>query len=107
MNIWVVIIAAGILTYLTRFSLIWLYRYITLPDWVQRALRFVPISVLAIIIFQELVIRGNQLSLSFGNTRLIAGLIAAVIAWRTRNTLLTIGLGMVILWALNYLTTLM
>lgn len=106
MNIWIVIIAAGVLTFLTRFSLIWLSDYVTLPEWLQRALRFVPISVLAVIIFQELVIRNNQIVLGLSNTRLLAGLLAAVVAWRTRSVLWTIAAGMLTLWLLNFLVSL-
>jgi branched-subunit amino acid transport protein len=37
------------------------------------------------------------------NLRLVAGLIAALVAWRTRRTLLSIGVGMVVLWVLQAL----
>jgi branched-subunit amino acid transport protein len=37
------------------------------------------------------------------NLRLVAGLLAAVIALKTRNVLITIASGMVILWILQFL----
>jgi branched-subunit amino acid transport protein len=41
------------------------------------------------------------LRLDVGNVKLIAALIAGVVAWRWRNTLLTIGVGMGALWLLQ------
>ena len=38
-----------------------------------------------------------------GNLRLPAGLLAALVAWRTRNVLLTITAGMVALWLMQWL----
>jgi branched-subunit amino acid transport protein len=36
-----------------------------------------------------------------GNERLLAGLVAVLIAWRTRSVLFTLGGGMATLWALQ------
>jgi branched-subunit amino acid transport protein len=36
-----------------------------------------------------------------GNARLIAGVIAALVAWRTKNVVLTIAIGMIALWVLS------
>ena len=103
MNIWLTITLAGLLTYLTRLSFIWLFERISVPRIVERALRFVPLSVLAVIIFQEVLIRDSSLELGLDNTRLLAGLVAVVVAWRTRSALLTIGAGMAALLALKAL----
>ena len=43
---------------------------------------------------------GGTLDLTLGNPRLIAGVIAALVAWRTHNTLLSIAAGMILLWVL-------
>jgi len=34
---------------------------------------------------------------------LLAGLVAVLVAWRTRNVLLTVGVGMGVLWVLQWL----
>jgi branched-subunit amino acid transport protein len=103
MNIWLILLIAGALTYLTRLSFIWLLDKIAVPPLLQRSLRFVPAAVLTVIIAQELFIRDGALALGLSNTRLLAGAVAALVAWRTRNTLLTIAVGMVALLALNAL----
>jgi len=101
-NIWLIIVLAGMLTFLTRLSFIWLFNHMTLPWQLRKALKYVPPAVLAVIIFQEILIRDGNFAITSGNTRLLAGVIAIVTAWRTRSTLLTIGIGMTALVILNY-----
>lgn len=93
----------GLITYLIRLSLFLLPERVMLPPWMLRALRYVPAAVLSAIIFPELMQPGGTLDLSLGNERLLAGLAAAVVAWRTRNVLLTVGVGMALLWILQAL----
>lgn len=103
MNIWLMMFTAGALTYLTRLSFIWLFERISVPDLLQRALRLVPPAVLSVIIFQELLIRNGAVHIALDNARLPAGLIAILVAWRTRSALLTIAVGMIALWIINWI----
>ena len=96
-----IILGMGIVTYGIRLSLIVLLGRITLRPLLQRALRFVPPAVLSAIIFPELLRSGGALSLSLANPRLWAGLLAALVVWRTRNVILAIGIGMGALWILQ------
>ena len=100
MNLWIVLIIGGLLTYLTRLSFIFLFGHLEIPAWLQRSLRYVPPAVLSAIIFPELFMPAGQ-PFSLTNTRLIAGIIAALTAWRTRNALWTITVGMVALLLLG------
>ena len=101
MTIWLTIIGMGIVTYAIRLSLIVLLERIEVPPLVQRALRFVPPAVFSAIILPEVLSPGGALDISFGNDRLIAGILAAVVAWRTKNVFLSIAAGMVALWILS------
>lgn len=101
--IWLTLIIAGILTYLTRLSFIAMLDRWQLPPIVLSALRFVPPAVLSAIIFPELLIRGGNIDVSLQNTRLIAGLVAALVGWKSRNILLTIAAGMGALYLLQWL----
>ncbi len=101
MNLWLIIIGMGLVTFGTRLTPIVLLGRFEIPLIVQRALRFVPPAVLTAIIVPELLYRNNQLDLSLNNVRLLAGLIAIAVAWRTRNALITIGTGMIALWVLS------
>jgi branched-subunit amino acid transport protein len=103
MNIWLTIILAGLLTYAIRLSFILLYGRIKMPDLMQRALRFVPASVLTAIFLPELLLPDGTLNLSLGNARLLAGMLAIVVAWRTKSVILTIVIGMLTLWLLQAL----
>jgi len=103
MTLWLTIIGMGVVTYSLRLSLIALLGRFEVPPLVSRGLRFVPPAVLSAIILPELVQPGGQLNLSLGNVRLLAGLLAVLVAWRTRNVLLTVGAGMVGLWILQSL----
>jgi branched-subunit amino acid transport protein len=101
MNVWLLLIGMGIVTYAIRLSLIVLMERVDVPPIIQRALRFVPPAVLSAIFFPELLRPGGTLDVSFGNIRLLAGVLAALVAWRTKNVLLTIGVGMAALWVLQ------
>ncbi len=100
---WLMIIAAGLLTYATRLSPIMLYGRFEMPDKVERALRFVPVAVLTAIFLPELVYIQDELMLSFRNPRLLAGLLAILVAWRTKNVMYTIVIGMLALWVLQFI----
>ena len=101
MNIWAALIAGGALTYLTRLSFIFLFGIIDPPEVVKRALRFVPPAVLSAIVFQELLIRDGAVFLSLGNARLLAGMAAILVGVRSKNSLLVIATGMIVLLILN------
>lgn len=102
-SIWLLFIAIGLGTFLLRFVFIYLFGKIEMPDWLRRALRFVPAAALAALVFPALTHPAGQLDLSMQNFRLLAGLGGAIIAWRTRNVLLTILIGMILLWILEML----
>ncbi len=97
------IIGMGLITFLIRLSLFLLPERVTLAPWMLRALRYVPAAVLSAIIVPELLLPGGTLDISLGNEHLLAGAMAAVVAWRTRNILLTVGVGLGLLWILQAL----
>jgi branched-subunit amino acid transport protein len=99
---WLIIILAGLLTFGTRLSFIALFGRWQPPALFTRALRYVPPAVLSAIILPELLIHDGVLLLSPLNPRLLAGVLAIAIAWRTRNTILTIGLGMAGLYLIMF-----
>lgn len=94
MTIWLVVLLGGLVTFGMRFSFVWLLGRLEVPETMRRALRYVPPAVLSAIVFPELFLRDNHLDLSLGNSRLLAGLVAIAVAAWTKNSLLTILLGM-------------
>jgi branched-subunit amino acid transport protein len=104
MRLWLIFLAAGLLTYAMRLSFILLWGKLDVPLWLLRALRFVPPAVLTAIFFPELFMPGGALDLTPGNARLVAGALAALVAWRTRNIVLTILVGMGALLLIQYVS---
>ena len=102
-EIWLIIILGGLATYLTRLSFILLIPPDRLPEAFRRGLRLVPPAVLSALILPDLLLQDGSLSVDLQNSRLLAGIVAALVAWRTRNTWLTIGAGMLALWGLSLL----
>jgi branched-subunit amino acid transport protein len=105
MDLWLTVIGMGIVTYATRIALIAGWEQVELPPLLMRGLHYVPPAVLSAIIFPEMLRPKGDFDLSLGNVRLLAGLLAALIAWRTKNVLLTIGGGMAALWLLQWLAS--
>lgn len=102
MNLWLVVIVAGVLTFLIRLSFISLLANWELSPVFQRALGYVPPAVMTAIVFPELLIRDGLLAASLDNHRLIAGVVAILVAWRFKKIMPTIVIGMAALWLLQY-----
>jgi branched-subunit amino acid transport protein len=99
--VWAVIVAAGVGTFLLRASFLLLFeRMGGIPPRLVRALGYVPAAVLAALVVPALVAPGGDATV-VGNNRLLAGAVAALVAWRTENVLATIVVGMVALVALG------
>lgn len=103
MNLWLVLILGGALTFLTRLSFIYLLGRVETPPVIKRALRFVPPAVLSAIIAPEVLMVDGSLNLSLSNLRMLAALAATLVAWYSKNALLAIISGMLALWALQAL----
>jgi len=103
MNIWLVMLIGGLITFGMRFSFIYLFGRLHVPETLRKALHYVPPAVLSAIIFPEIFLRDRQLDLSLDNQRLLAGLIAVIVAYLTKNTLVTILAGMLALLLLQVL----
>ena len=107
MNVWVTMILAGLATYATRLSFFVVFGRRGVPESLARPLRYIPPAVFSAIVFPELLMPGGNFDLSMGNLRLLAGVLAALVAWRTRNIVFTILVGMAALWILQWLMNVM
>jgi branched-subunit amino acid transport protein len=92
-QVWTIIIAMGIGTYLIRFSFLGLIGKRELPGWLLKMLRFTPVAVLPGVVAPMLLGNGAE---SMDPLRLSAALATLVIGVVTRNVLYAIiaGLGM-------------
>lgn len=101
-RLWLVVLGAAVGSYVLRVSFITLFgRVDTVPARVKLLLAMVPPAVLAALVVPELVLTDGSLAISLGNDRLLAGLVAAVVAWRTEDMLATVAVGMAVLYGLT------
>jgi branched-subunit amino acid transport protein len=100
-TLWLAIAGAGVVTFALRLSFIALLARVEIPLFLGRALRFVPAAVLTAVVIPLLFYQDGVLEVSLGNERLVAGLVAALICWRTRSVPLTLVGGMATLWMLQ------
>ncbi len=101
MNEAFLILGMTAVTFGARYLPMAVLRRFTLPHAIQRGLTFVPpVVLMAIVAPAMLVPSGSTIDLSVGNAYLWAGLASFVIAWRSKNLLLTIvaGMGIFLLW---------
>ena len=101
LTLYLTILGAGAVTFALRLSFIALLGGMEIPPFLGRALRFMPAAVLTAVVIPLLFYENGALEVSLGNERLLAGLVAALIAWHTRSVLFTLGGGMAALWTLQ------
>ncbi|MTI14067.1 AzlD domain-containing protein [Sansalvadorimonas verongulae] len=100
-TMWLVIFAGGLGTFLARYSFFWLSDRKALPkEWV-RVLRFVPPGVLGALIIPGVVVPSLHSGNVLLNPRVLAALISILVAWRTKNVMITFAAGMGSLWLLQ------
>ena len=99
---WLAIVLAAAGTFAMRAAfLVAAHRLVDVPESVQRVLRQIPPAALAAIVVPDLLRPRDHLD--FWQPELAAGVIAALVFWRTRNTALTLIVGMAVLVALRHL----
>lgn len=97
---WLALVLSGAGTYAMRASfLAFAHRLTQVPPVAARLLRQIPPAALAAIVVPALVRPEGHLDLA--QPRLAAGVVAAVVAWRTRSVALTLVVGMAVLVALE------
>ena len=101
--IWLVMIVGGMFTFGTRFVMLSGWVAHGLPRWLIDALAFVPIAVLtAILVPAVLIDPATQQIIVIGNKRIVAAVVATIIALVTRNVIATIGSGLATLWFVQW-----
>ncbi len=104
MKIWMIMLALGVGTFLIRYSLIGLMGKIHIPPRIERAFRFIPASMLSALVVSQLASYARSSVSPLTNPYYLAALVACGVAWKTRNTLLTVFMGMIVLWVLRALS---
>ena len=99
-RVWLAILLAGAGTYAMRASfLLAADRLARVPPGIERLLRQIPPAALASLVLPALLRPHGELDLF--SPRLVAGVIAALVAWRTHNVAATLVVGMGLLMLLD------
>lgn len=102
--VWIAVLAIALGTWGFRVSFVVLLGYLDeVPPGVDRILRFIPPAVIGAIIAPSLLLVGGSPAVTPANERLLAGLVAAGVAWYTEHMVATIAAGMLALWAIVFL----
>lgn len=102
-TVWLAVAAIAVGTYAMRFSMLYLVDHVeTLPEPVEAALGFVPAAVLAALVAPALLAPEGAVAVA-GNEHLLAGAVAALVAWRTESILATATVGVAALALLQQL----
>lgn len=89
-SVWIHILAIAVATYVLRVSFIGLSSYYELSEGIEDQMSLIPPAVLAALAVPPLFYRDGGFYLSPVNPFLIAGLTAAIVAWRTESLVGTI-----------------
>ena len=101
-EIFLIILGMAAVTFLTRFGAPVLFRYTGIPLWLERWLKHIPTAILTALIVPSLLLPRGHLDLSVHNHYLLAGIVAAVVAYKSRNVIITIGLGIITMFTLRW-----
>lgn len=95
-SFWVAIVASGVVTYAIRVAFfLFAGRMTALPAAVRELLRMIPAAALAALAIPPLFRPdGAGTPLTFVSPEMLAGILAGLVAWRTRNLLATIATGL-------------
>jgi len=103
LTIWLLIFAVGAITYASRLSFIAFFARREMPPLLARALKHVPVAMVTAIVVPAIVFASPGLvRLDPGNAKLVAALVAGGVAWWRQSAVLTIAVGMIVLWSLRY-----
>lgn len=97
---WLLILGMTVVTFIPRYLPIALADYFSLPPLVLRALPYIPIAVLSVIIAQNTFFIDGSLTLAADNHRLLTAILAAIVAVVTKKLSWTIGIGLIIFFCL-------
>ena len=102
MSNWTLIIYCGLITYLTRFTMIALIKKEMFNDRIREILSFVPSAIFPAIIFPAIFINETGLFQIEENPKILAGIIAMVIGILSRSIIATIFSGLASYWFLIF-----
>lgn len=102
-EIMLIIAGMAVVTYATRISCVAVFKYTGVPVGFMRWLKHIPTAILTALVVPSLLLPKGQLDISLQNHYLLAGSLAAIVAYRTRNIVATLTCGMGAMLAIRLL----
>mgnify|MGYP000356442147 CR=1 FL=1 len=102
MNLFLLFILIGLFTLAERLSFLVFLGNWEMPPIFLKALRYAPVTILFALVSPSILRTDGMIAISF-SPKIIAGIAAILIAWRTRNILMTIAGGMLIFWLCQWI----
>ncbi|MGL5206887.1 MAG: AzlD domain-containing protein [Acidaminococcaceae bacterium] len=93
-EILVIILSMALVTFATRFGCVALFRQTEMPIWLERWLKHIPTAILTALIVPAILLPKGQLDFTLHNHYLVAGIVAAIVAYKSSNIVSTIIFGM-------------
>ncbi len=103
LEIWIALVGMAVVTIVTRALFLMAGERVTVPDRIQRALRYAPAAALAAIILPDLMTWQGHFTVAPGNYKLVAGAVALMFYLLTRRMLGMIAAGMAVYTGLRLL----
>ena len=99
---WSLIIYAGIITFITRFSMIFLLKKDILNNKAKKILSFVPAAIFPAIIFPPIFLDNDGSIDLENNPRILAAILAIIVGFFSKNIIATIFAGLISYWFLIF-----
>lgn len=94
-DVLLIILGSALVTFIPRVAPLMILSRFELPEWGMRWLNYVPISVMAALIGQEILMNDGKISSLFNNVELYAAIPTFWIAIKTRSLLGTVLAGII------------
>jgi branched-subunit amino acid transport protein len=99
--IWLTIVVSGLITFVLRFFAIFQVKNSNIPQWLENILKYVPTAVLSTLIFPEVLFNDSNSIQLIENPKILAASSALLVTILTKNVIITIITGMLVLWILT------
>ena len=99
---WSTIFYCGIITYLTRFSMVFLLKEDILSDKIKKILSYVPSAIFPAIIFPPIFLDNSGYLDLESNPKILAATVAIIVGYFSKNILATIFTGLISYWLLIF-----
>ena len=101
LKLWSIVAIVGVLNYLSRLSFIAIFARRHVPALLARAFRYVPAAMLTALVL-PMVIAAPGEGAPASAPKIVAAILAGLVAFVTQSTLKTLATGMLALWALQF-----